>query len=94
MCGQFNLDDFRDDVLYGVFDDFTIDSIKYSYKQWMGCQKQFTLTDKYKRKRTVKWGKPSIFLMNNPVYEELKSTLDFNWVEGNCDIVLLTNKLF
>ena len=94
MCGLFNLDDFNGDASYGVFDDFTCDSIKYSYKQRMGCQQQFTLTDKYRKKRTVQWGKPCIFLMNNPIYTELKHTLDWDWVEQNTAIVILTNKLY
>lgn len=94
MCGLFNLEDYDPTATYGVFDDFCVDHIKYSYKQWFGCQKQFTLTDKYKKKITVKWGKPSIFLLNPPVYEKLKEELDWDWVQSNTVICILTNKLY
>jgi len=94
MCGLFNLVDFKPTAKYGVFDDFNPESLKFSYKQWFGCQKQFTVTDKYCKKCTIHWGKPSIFLMNPPVYDELKSLLDFSWIQCNTVIVILTNKLY
>ena len=56
---QFNMDDFSNDCKYAVFDDIQ-GGFEYwhSYKGWLGAQKQFVITDKYRKKRTIHWGKP------------------------------------
>lgn len=94
MAGQFNLEKFDPDATYGIFDDIPIDFLKYSYKQWLGCQKEFETSDKYKRKRTIVWGKPLIFLCNVLEYEKMKTDLDYDWIIVNCDIVFLLSPLF
>lgn len=66
----FNLDDWDDTVKYIIFDDFDWKFIP-SKKAFFGAQKQFTLTDKYRTKKTVHWGKPVIYLCNDlPVFDE------------------------
>lgn len=54
---------FNADADYVIFDDF---DWKYmpNKKQWLGCQKEFTISDKYVKKLTVTWGKPCIYLCN------------------------------
>ena len=51
--GLFNLDQYEEDADYAVFDDLA-GGMEYfhSYKQWLGCQKEFTVTDKYRHKGT------------------------------------------
>lgn len=81
-------DDWNDSANYIVFDD-----IDWQYlpnkKGFFGMQKQFVITEKYMRKKTVQWGKPVIFLCNQlPLFE------DPAWYEANCLVYTLTNKFF
>ncbi|ORX44058.1 hypothetical protein BCR36DRAFT_373539 [Piromyces finnis] len=68
-----NMDDWDDTADYIILDDFSSDITKFlpSWKCFFGGQKQFTLTDKYRGKRTVKWGKPMIWLSNEDLYKNL-----------------------
>jgi len=63
FCGQFNLDDWDDGARYIVLDDFDIRFVP-QWKSFFGAQKTFTLTDKYRKKRTVTWGRPLIWICN------------------------------
>lgn len=80
--GGFNLDEWNEDAAYIIIDDFDKDPDtpleRYfpSWKQFFGCQKEFTLTDKYRRKQKVKWGKPLIWISNNEINCK-SSTLDY-----------------
>lgn len=75
---------------YIIFDDVEID--KWSaYKQWVGAQKEFTLTDKYCQKETIVFGKPCIVLMNESPFSR---TWDSDWIVANCFIVNVIQKLF
>ncbi len=72
------MDELRDDAEYAVFDDIS-GGFKFfpNYKGWLGCQAEFTVTDKYRAKRKFKWGKPSIMLMNsNPADDP---HVDYEW---------------
>jgi len=85
--GTFNLDKWDDTAAYAVFDDFEDWTRFFMYKQFLGGQKEFELADKYRAKRTVKWGKCSIVLSN-----EMPQFKDWKWVEANCFIVNIGNK--
>jgi len=63
FCGNFNLDDWDDEAKFIILDDIDI-SFFPRWKEFLGCQKQFVLTDKYRRKRTVHWGRPCVWLCN------------------------------
>lgn len=91
--GLFSLDEPLDDVEYAVFDDMQ-GGLKFfhSYKFWLGCQKQFYATDKYKGKKLIDWGKPCIYLSNtNPLCDE---GVDHDWLLGNCVLVEITEPIF
>lgn len=82
----FNLSDWNDSADYIIFDDFGWDFIP-AKKCFLGAQKEFTISDKYRKKKTVKWGKPCIILTNElPLFSE--------WEKANTQTVYLTNKLF
>lgn len=87
--GMFDLSRFHSDVSYAVFDDFPWDSFSKFHKCWLGAQREFTLTDKYRRKQTVLWGKPSIFLCND---DNVPPSSD--WILANCVYVRLNLPLF
>lgn len=84
------MDESLEDVSYAVFDD--IGGIKYlpSYKFWLGHQQQFYVTDKYKGKKLVDWGKPSIWCSNTDPREEHGIRSDeVEWLNANCEFILV-----
>lgn len=87
--GYFNLDDWDSEAEYAIFDDLVNWQSWASYKQWLGAQRQFVVTDKYRRKMSILWGKPCILLAN-----ELPMFPDPTWVRANCVIYNLQNKLY
>uniref|UniRef100_A0AAU6S580 Replication associated protein n=1 Tax=Barbastella barbastellus feces associated gemykolovirus 2 TaxID=3139971 RepID=A0AAU6S580_9VIRU len=96
--GLFNLEDLGSDVDYAVFDDIAGGFGFFpSYKQWMGGQYDFTVTDKYKHKVTLRWGKPTIWCCNTDPREDWYkpgSRPDFKWMEENCDFIEIKEPIF
>lgn len=87
--GMFDLSAWSDNAAYAVFDDFDDWAQWRSWKQWLGAQHEFTVTDKYMRKRTIRWGKPCILLSNDlPIFK------DMIWLRANCFVVEVLNKMF
>lgn len=90
-----NLDDWDETADYIVLDDFSSDIVKYfpCWKCFFGGQKEFVLTDKYRGKKTVHWGKPMIWLSNEDIFHNLKMEhIDF--IKANCEVIVLNNKLY
>lgn len=96
-CGAFNLDDVDPSKRYAVFDDIRLTEQNYWYwKCWFGGQKQFTVTDKYRKKRTVHWGKPVIWCCNK-ASDPRRVNLDWDekeWLEDSCTFIECDNKLY
>jgi len=87
--GMFNIEILDDNAEYAIFDDFMDWTKWYTYKQWLGAQKEFTVTDKYAKKKLFKWGKPCIILSNDaPIFN------DYMWIEGNCITCVIKETLF
>lgn len=80
-----------DDVRYAVFDDMPFASFPRP-KQWFGAQKTITVTDKYKGKRTINWGKPCIFLANPE--DDTSLIRDLSWYQENVLLVRIDSKLY
>lgn len=92
--GYFDLSQLRGDlsnVRYAVFDDFPWDRFRSFAKQWMGAQATFTVTDKYKPKMTINWGKPIIFLCNP---EDEHSEMSSTWFQANLQRVYVQERLY
>lgn len=88
------MDESLDDVEYAIFDDFG--GLKYlpTFKFWLGHQKQFYVTDKYRGKQLVEWGKPSIWLSNtNPLDEYGVKPEDVEWLLANCEVIHIETPL-
>ena len=77
---------------YIVFDDCDPDHLHSHYKCWIGAQDQFSATDKYRAKRSVKWGKPCIWLSNSDPRDSHQ--WDRDWVDSNALVINLTHKLY
>lgn len=91
--GLFSIEEAIDDVEYAVFDDIQGGlNFFHSYKFWLGHQQQFYVTDKYRGKKLVKWGKPSIWLSNHDPRTD--QGVDVDWLEANCQFVFISRPLF
>jgi hypothetical protein len=83
-----------DNVEYAVFDDCKLTYV-VNWKGWLGQQKEFITTDKYKGKKGVKWGKPSIWCCNgDPRDTQGLTSEDVEWLNGNCTFIEVTEKLY
>lgn len=100
--GLWNLADFDETVEYAIFDDMAngLRAGYFQYKDWLGGQFEFMVQDKYKGKRRVKWGKPSIFICNRDPRDEIgmddhnKSKIEWDWMEENCLFYELREPIF
>lgn len=80
------MDDVKPDSEYGVFDDICGGFEFFrSYKAWLGAQYEFTVTDKYRKKQKVMWGKPTIWLSNDNPFSS--GHIDHEWIIENCFVV-------
>lgn len=86
---MWSLDAFNLEAGYAVFDDIA-DFKPLYYKSWFGAQQEFYATDKYRKKKLIKWGNPCILLCN----ELPDFGTDFDWWDKNCKIIKLLNKLY
>jgi len=93
MCGLFNVDEWDSDAKYIVLDDIDIRFFNM-WRCFLGCQRQFTVTDKYRKKRTVTWGKPTIWLCNESGDPRRHLPGDRDWLLGNVVFVELVKPLF
>ena len=80
--GLFSLSEPLEGVKYAVFDDIN-GGIQFfpQYKWWLGHQRQFYATDKYKGKKLIHWGKPAIWVSNDDPREQHGA--DRDWLEAN-----------
>lgn len=71
---------------YAVFDDLVGGLSSWgTYKAWLGGQREFTATDKYRHKVCISWGKPCILLANSDPRQD--SGVDVAWLEANVTFV-------
>lgn len=90
--GLFSLDEPIDDVEYAVFDDLQGGlEFFHAYKFWLGAQAQFYATDKYRHKKLIHWGRPSIYISNSD--PRLDKNADIPWLEGNCLFVYIPESI-
>lgn len=89
---MFNVDDWCAAAEYLIFDDIDFDYVP-AKKCFFGAQKSFTVTDKYRGKRTVNWGKPLIFLCNTHPFLKLEGN-ELDWFNDNSVVVTLQSPLF
>lgn len=95
FCNLLNLDLWDETADYIVLDDFNSDITKFfpAWKCFFGGQREFTLTDKYRGKKTVKWGKPCIWLSNEDIFKNLNIE-HINFIKKNCEVIVLNKKLY
>jgi len=80
---------------YIVFDDIDWDSIKSSAKSWFGSQRDFSVSDKYRRKRRIPGGIPCIYLCNPDAYNgDFYTFVNGPWGSENIRVITVNNKLY
>lgn len=78
---------------YIVLDDIDWDFLPCK-KPLLGCQQEFTITDKYRKKRSVVWGKPCIYLCNDIVWY-CKATIAWKqWLDANVVFFNIEKRLY
>lgn len=92
FCGMWSLDEPTHDVQYAIFDDLVTRWSQFDFlKPWIGQQKQMWVTDKYRGKRKIEWGKPVIILTQYDPRDHLD--VDQEWLAGNAVIVHVNSSL-
>lgn len=91
MNTDWDVSQVRKDALYGVIDDIPSERFMY-WRSFLGCQEHFTVTDKFHRKKQLRWGKPIIWLSN---YDPATwKGIDYEWVKGNTVIVEVKENMY
>lgn len=81
---------------YVVFDDLKWSTFEHSAKSFCGAQRDFSVTDKYKRKRRLVGGLPCIVNLNIDEYENegWKTFAQGSWGMENVVVVLVIHKMW
>lgn len=93
--GLVNTEIWNTNAKYIVVDDFDWNYFPFK-KQLIGCQLEFTITDKYRKKRRIsEWGKPCIFIYNPDMdpFEKM-SISEKEWMGLNSIRIDINNPLF
>lgn len=86
----FMLDLWDDTAEYAIFDDVSWDYFP-NKKGFFGAQHNLIVTDKYRKKRAVKWGKPIIYLVNP---EDVPERGFGQWFQENAFIIHINHQLY
>lgn len=87
------LDSYEPLSTYSVWDDVPWEKFSYNWKAWLGCQRDFVVTDKYRGKRRIPGGRPTIYLTNDDFRPLLKSR-DLTWLNENTIFIEIKTPLF
>jgi len=92
----FNFDDYDAGGSYAIFDDFPEWKFVPNRRGWFGCQRVFSVNEKYRRKKTIQNnGRPSIYLFNadNDPRDQM-SQQERDYYEQTCTFIWLYEPLF
>jgi len=90
--GMTNLDDWVPNTKLVIFDDFDWNFFPCK-KGFLGGQHQFTMTDKYRKKKTIIFG-GSVIVLSNHVEPAWISGLEKDWYQKNIKIIEINEPLF
>ena len=79
------------DGVYGVLDDIPWETLKFNYKSLLGRQKDVTWTDKYRAKKSVRFGYP-VVVCTNTVPEFSREERE--WLVWNVDFFSIDHVLY
>lgn len=81
------MDAYDESAIYNIFDDLPGQLNSFDFKQFLGAQHDIIVTDKYKKKRELKNGKPCIYISNNDPLLTKKGKEHRDWLIANCIFV-------
>jgi len=94
FCNLFSLDDWDDGASYIILDDIDIKFFPH-WKFFLGAQKEGVLVDKYRKKRRVRNGRPTIWLCNPDMDPRGSlSRAECEWISINCEVITVKEKLY
>lgn len=94
MQGLFNLEWWDQSAEFLIFDDIEWEFFP-SKKQFMGGQRDFNVTDKYRRKRRILAGMPTIYIMNFANFATMQNDKEWeSFYFENSYICFINNKMF
>lgn len=96
---MYDLDAFRLSAEYVIFDDIAIEFV-HAIKCWVGSMGEFVDTDKYRKKRRIKWGphKCCIILCNEDQASDWRFSQTWKsnqtWFDENVLVVEINRPLY
>ncbi|KAH9952327.1 hypothetical protein BGW80DRAFT_1196763 [Lactifluus volemus] len=94
LGSAWNVEEVIEDKEYIIFDDIPFEMFM-NWQAFLGAQDSFTITDKYKRKRTIRnWNKPCIWLNNKNPIDCTPDQWKKDWLMANCVFVNLEHRLY
>ncbi len=91
--GNWSVEQYNPDGKYNIFDDIHGQLDGFSFKSFMGGQYDITVTDKYHKKKTIKNGKPCIYLSNFDPLTTRRGREHRDWLVANCIFVRITQPI-
>lgn len=91
--GNWNVEQYNPDALYNIFDDIKGQLSAFDFRSFLGAQHDITVTDKYHKKKTIKNGKPAIYLSNKDPLTTRHGREDRDWLKANCIFVYVTTPI-
>lgn len=90
--GLFNLDEWDETASYIILDDFDIKFFP-QWKSFLGSQREFTATDKYRHKQRLTFGRACIWIANEDPRQSLLPN-SITWFNSNVLTVYVKEKLY
>lgn len=87
--GNWNIEQYNPNAIYNIFDDIKGQLDGFDFKSFLGGQHDITVTDKYHKKKTIKNGKPAIYLSNHDPLTTRRGRENRPWLLSNCIFVYI-----
>lgn len=95
VATSWDLSSFDSHFDYVVFDDVPWANLSHYAKAFFGCQRDFSVSDKYRKKKRISGGVPCIYCVNNEDFtQEAIAFCTGNWGKENIEVVYVFNKLY
>lgn len=95
VATSWDLSSFDSNFDYVVFDDVPWSNFAHYAKAFFGCQRDFSVSDKYRKKKRISGGVPCIYLCNPEDYtREMGTFLDSDWGRQNAVVLNVYDKFY
>lgn len=95
VATSWDLTAFDQPYQYVVFDDVPWEPFERYAKAFMGAQRDFSVSDKYRKKKRLSGGVPCIYLLNPEDFTpSCQAFVHSAWGRENVDVIEIFNKLF